>query len=49
MENYCENAGGTARRGGLGGYDGGIAPYLLVPSTRSRSRSGPLIPEKSLR
>ena len=34
LENYCENAGGTARGGGLGGYDGGMAPYLLVPSTR---------------
>src|SRR6516162_5348332 len=34
MENYCESAGGIARCGGLGGYDGGMAPYLLVPSTR---------------
>jgi propanol-preferring alcohol dehydrogenase len=34
MENYCENAGGTARGGGLFGYDGGMAPYMLVPSTR---------------
>lgn len=33
-ENYCENGGGTARGGGLGGFDGGMAPYLLVPSAR---------------
>src|SRR5499426_4569721 len=39
MENYCESADGTARGGGLGVYDGGMAPYLVVPSTRSWFRS----------
>ena len=33
-ENYCENAEGSAQGGGLGGFDGGMAPYLLVPSAR---------------
>lgn len=33
MENYCEQPGGPTP-GGLGGFDGGMAPYLLVPSTR---------------
>jgi len=32
-ENYCENAGGTTPGGGLG-HDGGMAPYMLVPSAR---------------
>ncbi len=32
VENYCENAG-EGRAGGLG-RDGGMAPYLVVPSTR---------------
>jgi alcohol dehydrogenase, propanol-preferring len=32
MENYCETTGGLG--GGLGGSDGGMAPYLLVPSIR---------------
>jgi propanol-preferring alcohol dehydrogenase len=32
MENYCENTAGLG--GGVGGIDGGMAPYLLVPSTR---------------
>jgi propanol-preferring alcohol dehydrogenase len=33
MENYCEKPGGPTP-GGLGVYDGGMAPYLLVPTTR---------------
>jgi propanol-preferring alcohol dehydrogenase len=33
MENYCEKPGGPTP-GGLGGYDGGMAPYMLVPATR---------------
>jgi alcohol dehydrogenase, propanol-preferring len=47
MENYCENAGGTARGGGLGGYDGGMAPYLLVPSTRFLVPLGVLDPREA--
>ena len=47
MENYCENAGGTARGGGLGGYDGGMAPYLLVPSTRFLVPLGALDPREA--
>jgi alcohol dehydrogenase, propanol-preferring len=50
MENYCENAGGTARGGGLGGYDGGMAPYLCSFHRRASSfRLGRSIPEKPLR
>lgn len=33
MENYCETPGKPSP-GGLGGTDGGMAEYLLVPSTR---------------
>ena len=33
MENYCEKPGGPTT-GGLGKYDGGMAPYQLVPATR---------------
>ncbi|CAN5655681.1 NAD(P)-dependent alcohol dehydrogenase [soil metagenome] len=33
MENYCEKPGKPSP-GGLGGTDGGMAEYLLVPSTR---------------
>ena len=47
MENYCENAGGIARGGGLGGYDGGMAPYLLVPSTRFLVPLGSLDPREA--
>jgi propanol-preferring alcohol dehydrogenase len=47
MENYCENVGGTARGGGLGGYDGGMAPYLLVPSTRFLVPLGTLDPREA--
>jgi propanol-preferring alcohol dehydrogenase len=50
MENYCENAGGTARGGGLGGNE--MAAWLPTCSFRrhaSWSRSRPSIPEKPLR
>jgi alcohol dehydrogenase, propanol-preferring len=47
MENYCENAGGIARGGGLGGYDGGMARYLLVPSTRFLVPLGTLDPREA--
>jgi alcohol dehydrogenase, propanol-preferring len=47
MENYCENSGGTARGGGLGGYDGGMAPYLLVPSMRFLVPLGTLDPREA--
>jgi alcohol dehydrogenase, propanol-preferring len=47
MENYCENAGGTASGGGLGGYDGGMAPYLLVPATRFLVPLGTLDPREA--
>jgi propanol-preferring alcohol dehydrogenase len=43
MENYCEKPGGPAP-GGLGGYDGGMAPYLLVPATRFLVPLGTLNP-----
>jgi alcohol dehydrogenase, propanol-preferring len=43
MENYCENNGGIGG-GGLDGSDGGMAPYLLVPSTRFLIRLGTLDP-----
>ena len=42
MENYCETTGGLG--GGLGGNDGGMAPYLLVPSTRFLIPLGKLDP-----
>jgi alcohol dehydrogenase, propanol-preferring len=41
MENYCEKPGGPTP-GGLAGYDGGMAPYLLVPAVRF------LVPLRSL-
>ena len=44
MENYCENSGGGLRAGGLGGVDGGMAPYMLVPSTRFLIPLGTLDP-----
>lgn len=34
MENYCENAGTLKGAGGGLGLDGGMAQYMLVPSTR---------------
>jgi propanol-preferring alcohol dehydrogenase len=46
MENYCERAGGF-RAGGLGGIDGGMAPYLLVPSTRLLISLGTLDPREA--
>jgi propanol-preferring alcohol dehydrogenase len=46
MENYCESAGGIACGGGLGGYDGGMAPYLLVPSSRFLVSLGTLDPRE---
>ena len=42
MENYCENAGGLAES--LGEHDGGMAPYMLVPSTRYLVPLGTLDP-----
>jgi alcohol dehydrogenase, propanol-preferring len=47
MENYCEKAGGIARGGGLGGYDSGMAPYLLIPSTRFLVPLGTLDPREA--
>lgn len=43
MENYCE-ASGQPSPGGLGGIDGGMAEYLLVPSTRYLIPLGDLDP-----
>jgi propanol-preferring alcohol dehydrogenase len=43
MENYCEASGGF-RAGGLGGKDGGLAPYMVVPSTRFLIPLGTLDP-----
>jgi propanol-preferring alcohol dehydrogenase len=43
MENYCENNGGIGG-GGLDGSDGGMAPYMLVPSTRFLLPLGTLDP-----
>lgn len=43
MENYCQ-APGQPVPGGLGGADGGMAEYLLVPSTRHLIPLGGLDP-----
>ena len=43
MENYCESPGKPSP-GGLGGTDGGMAEYLLVPSTRYLIPLGDLDP-----
>lgn len=43
MDNYCENSGGTTQGGGLG-RNGGMAPYVLVPSTRHLVALGNLDP-----
>jgi alcohol dehydrogenase, propanol-preferring len=43
MENYCEKPGGPTP-GGLAGYDGGMAPYLLVPAVRFLVPLGSLDP-----
>jgi propanol-preferring alcohol dehydrogenase len=45
MENYCETTGGLG--GGLGGHDGGMAPYLLVPATRFLIPLGSLDPREA--
>jgi len=45
MENYCENTRGLG--GGLGGHDGGMAPYLLVPATRFLIPLGTLDPREA--
>src|SRR5262249_10827608 len=44
-ENYCQNRG-DIRPGGLG-VDGGMAPYLLVPSTRFLIPLGTLDPREA--
>jgi propanol-preferring alcohol dehydrogenase len=46
MENYCQ-APGKPSPGGLGGTDGGMAPYLLVPSTRYLIPLGDLDPREA--
>jgi len=43
MENYCQTPGRPSP-GGLGGTDGGMAEYLLVPSTRYLIPLGDLDP-----
>ena len=45
MDNYCENNGGLG--GGVGGIDGGMAPYLLVPATRLLIPLGTLDPREA--
>jgi propanol-preferring alcohol dehydrogenase len=45
MENYCEKTAGLG--GGLGGNDGGMAPYLLVPATRFLIPLGSLDPREA--
>ena len=46
MENYCETTGKPSP-GGLGGTDGGMAEYLLVPSTRYLISLGNLDPREA--
>jgi propanol-preferring alcohol dehydrogenase len=46
MENYCQ-APGKPSPGGLGGTDGGMAEYLLVPSTRYLIPLGALDPREA--
>lgn len=46
MENYCQ-APGQPSPGGLGGTDGGMAEYLLVPSTRYLIPLGDLDPREA--
>jgi len=43
MDNYCQNSVGPTQGGGLG-RNGGMAPYLLVPSTRHLVALGSLDP-----
>ena len=45
MENYCETPGKPSP-GGLGGTDGGMAEYVLVPSTRYLIPLGDLDPRE---
>jgi propanol-preferring alcohol dehydrogenase len=46
MENYCQMPGKPSP-GGLGGTDGGMAEYLLVPSTRYLIPLGDLDPRET--
>jgi propanol-preferring alcohol dehydrogenase len=46
MENYCQAPGGP-RPGGLGGIDGGMAEYLLVPAPRYLIPLGNLDPRET--
>jgi propanol-preferring alcohol dehydrogenase len=46
MENYCQAPGGPSP-GGLGGDDGGMAEYLLVPATRYLIPLGSLDPREA--
>jgi len=46
MENYCQTPG-KPNPGGLGGTDGGMAEYLLVPSTRYLIPLGDLDPREA--
>jgi alcohol dehydrogenase, propanol-preferring len=46
MENYCQTPGKPSP-GGLGGADGGMAEYLLVPSTRYLIPLGDLDPRQA--
>lgn len=46
MENYCQTTGKPSP-GGLGGTDGGMAEYLLVPSTRYLIPLGDLDPREA--
>ncbi|MER5327194.1 NAD(P)-dependent alcohol dehydrogenase [Streptosporangium roseum] len=44
-ENYCQKTGGLG--GGLGGHDGGMAEYLLVPASRFLIPLGTLDPREA--
>jgi len=44
MENYCEQPGGPTPGGLNGGYDGGMAHFLLVPAVRFLVSLGTLDP-----
>ncbi|MDT5137775.1 MAG: alcohol dehydrogenase, propanol-preferring, partial [Mycobacterium sp.] len=46
MENYCQTPGKPSP-GGLGGADGGMAEYLLVPATRYLIPLGDLDPREA--
>ena len=47
MENYCENWAALGGFGGGLGFDGGMAEYMLVPSTRLLLPLGSLVPVKA--